>query len=115
MTAKTTPITFTVNTRAWRTNSWTTFDELVRAVEEGRADAINLMYINNNMSDCEGWAEVGTAQITVTLFDRDTVMGKELEGLKAQLQTVRADNHMRENAILDRISKLQAIEYTGEA
>jgi hypothetical protein len=38
-----------------------------------------------------------------------------LAGLKQQLEKVRADNHMRENAILDRISKLQAIEYVEEA
>jgi hypothetical protein len=36
----------------------------------------------------------------------------QLEALKAELQKVRAENQQRENAILDRISKLTAIEYT---
>ena len=53
-------------------------------------------------------------KFTVTLHSRDTVVEKELAGLKQQLEKVRADNHMRENAILDRISKLQAIECAGE-
>jgi hypothetical protein len=56
---------------------------------------------------------VGVATITVTLHPRDELVAKELEGLNTQLQKVRAENHMRENAILDRISKLQALEHTA--
>jgi hypothetical protein len=53
------------------------------------------------------------ATITVTLHPRDELVAKELEGLSTQLQKVRAENHMRENAILDRISKLQALEHAA--
>lgn len=63
------------------------------------------------MSDMDDWVEVGTAEVTVTFYPRETTLAKELDGLNSQLQKVRAENHMRENAILDRISKLQAITY----
>lgn len=38
-------------------------------------------------------------------------MAAKLESLQAKLQTVRAENQQRENAILDKISKLTAISY----
>jgi hypothetical protein len=82
-------------------------------VKEGDLDeaASALTYINHDMSDTEGWAEVGVATITVTFHNRDELVAKELDGLNTQLQKVRAENQQRENAILDRISKLQAITY----
>jgi outer membrane protein len=45
-----------------------------------------LVYTNADMSDTEDWTEVGTAEVTVTFYPRDTVVAKELEGLKAQLE-----------------------------
>ena len=113
----TTPNKFTSTTKVWTTSKWRNLDYVLDSLKEGKAEEVvsELTYINHDMSDCEGWAEIGTAEITVTLHPRDTVVEKELAGLKQQLEKVRADNHMRENAILDRISKLQAIEYVGEA
>lgn len=99
--------------KVWTTSKWSGIERINHLISEGKADeAISaLTYINQDMSSCEEWTEVGVAEITVTFYPRDTVVAKELEGLKAQLEKVRAENHMRENAILDRISKLQAIEY----
>jgi hypothetical protein len=65
------------------------------------------------MSNTDGWVEVGMATITVTLHPRDELVAKELEALSTQLQKVRAENQQRENAILDRISKLQALEHAA--
>ena len=112
----TTP-TFTGICKVWTTSKWSGIESVLHSVAEGRLDeAVSQMtYINHDMSSAEDWTEVGVAQITVTLHPRDVVVEKELAGLKQQLEKVRADNHMRENAILDRISKLQAIEYVEEA
>jgi hypothetical protein len=87
----------------------------LHTVKEGKFDdaAAEMSYLNHDMSDTDGWAEVGIATITVTFHPREELVSKELKGLNAQLQKVRADNMMRENAILDRISKLQALEYTA--
>lgn len=112
----TTP-TFTGTCKVWTTSKWRGIESILHSVAEGRLDEAvsELTYINHDMSSAEDWTEVGIAQITVTLHPRDVVVEKELAGLKQQLEKVRTDNHMRENAILDRISKLQAIEYVGEA
>ena len=102
--------------KAWTTSKWHDITYVEEMLKEGRTDEAlaALVYTNADMSDTEDWTEVGTAEVTVTFHPRDTVVAKELEGLKAQLERVRADNHLRENAILDRISKLQAIAYTPE-
>ena len=108
-----TPITFTGTTKVWTTSTWRNIDHVLHMVKEGDFDeaASVMTYINHDMSDTEGWAEVGVATITVTFHPREELVAKELEGLNTQLQKVRAENQQRENAILDRISKLQAITY----
>jgi hypothetical protein len=107
----------TATIKAWTTSKWRDIDYVQELINEGNTtEALAaLCFSNNDMSDMEDWTEVGTAEVTVTFHPRDTVVAKELEGLKVQLERVRADNHMRENAILDRISKLQAITYVSEA
>lgn len=109
------PIKFTGTTKVWTTSPWRNIDYILHTVKEGRFDeaASGLTYLNHDMSDTDGWAEVGVATITVTFHPRDELVAKELEGLNAQLQAVRAENQQRENAILDRISKLQALEFTA--
>jgi hypothetical protein len=111
----TAPITFTGTVKAWTTSQWRNIDHVLHMVKEGDFDeaASGMTYTNNDMSNTDGWVEVGIATITVTLHPRDELVAKELDGLNAQLQKVRAENHMRENAILDRISKLQALEHTA--
>jgi hypothetical protein len=113
----TAPNKFTGTVKVWTTSKWCDLTYVLDSLKQGKAEDVvgELTYTNHDMSNCEDWTEIGTAEITVTLHPRDTVVEKELAGLKQQLEKVRADNHMRENAILDRISKLQAIEYVGEA
>ena len=55
--------------------------------------------------------KIGTAIVTVTLFPKAEIHTQELAILNKKLQEVRAENHVRESAILDRISKLTAIGY----
>ena len=111
----TTPVKITGTAKAWTTSKWMGIDKINHMIAEGENDeAISGMtYINHDMSGTEEWTEVGIAEITVTFYPREDVVAKELKGLNKQLEKVRADNHMRENAILDRISKLQALEYTA--
>ena len=110
------PITFTGTVKAWTTSKWHGIEHILHSVSQGKLDeaASDLTYINHDMSSAENWAEVGVATVTVTLHPREALVEKELQGLAAQLQKVRAENQLRENAILDRISKLQAIDYTGD-
>jgi hypothetical protein len=107
------PLTATGTLRAWTTSRWTTISEIMGMIADGDTDRVirSMSFTTADMSDSPDWCEVGTAEITVTFYPQETVATKQLDGLKQQLERVRADNQMRENAILDRISKLQAITY----
>lgn len=63
----------------------------------------------------QGYTHVGDAEVRLALFDEKTIHANQLDGLKTQLKTVRAENKMRENAILDQISKLQALTFVESA
>ena len=58
-----------------------------------------------------GWIVTGTATISVEYLSEEEVSAKQLDALKTELKTVRANNQQRENAIVDRINKLQALTY----
>lgn len=63
----------------------------------------------------QGWIVIGDVEMTVSFYTPEKVHAQRLDGLKAELQTVRAENQKRENAILDQISKLQALTFTEAA
>lgn len=76
--------------------------------------AANLLHSTpHDMTGAAGWVKVGTAHITIELLDAKEIQNEQLASLQAQLQKERADSQMRQNAILDRISKLQALEWEG--
>jgi hypothetical protein len=110
------PVTITGTLKVWTASAWRKIDYVLDRHEAGEADEAleALSFVNSDMSRAENWAEVGEATVTVKLYPHDKIVSKELDGLKTQLQAVRAENQQRENAILDRISKLQAIDFEGE-
>ena len=59
----------------------------------------------------EGYPLIGTAEVTVTLHSSDEIVQNQIAALQAQLQDARAQAHQAEQAILERISKLQALTY----
>jgi hypothetical protein len=61
----------------------------------------------------EGWAQIGTARVIITIDPKEKIIANRVAALHAELQTVRAENQRRENAIIDQISKLQAITFTA--
>lgn len=62
-----------------------------------------------------GFQVVGKATVTVEYFDKDEIHRGQMDVLKEQLQATRAENQKRENAILDQISKLQALTFVEAA
>lgn len=56
---------------------------------------------------------LGTAVLTVDAGSAEQLSAKQLDRLQALLETLRADNQKRENALIDRISKLQAIGFSA--
>lgn len=60
----------------------------------------------------EGYPLIGDVTLIVTMHSRDKIVQAQIESLNAQLQSERAESQRRQNAILDKISKLQALEFT---
>lgn len=61
--------------------------------------------------ESDAYTKVGTAVVTVTLFSKSELHKNELANLNEKLKTERADSQRRQNAILDQISKLQALTF----
>lgn len=61
----------------------------------------------------QGYPQVGIATITVELFEDKAIVEQKVESLQAQLAKDRAESEVRQNRILEQISKLSALEYTA--
>lgn len=68
-----------------------------------------------NSYEKSGFVVVGEATVTVEYFDDATIHKSQLTAINAELQAVRADNQKRENEVLDKLSKLQALTYVEPA
>jgi hypothetical protein len=63
----------------------------------------------------EGYVFIGEATVTIDLLDPNAIHENHLDALNAKLQVTRAENQKRENAVLDQISKLQALTFVEAA
>ena len=108
-------IKITATLPAWLP-SWetaTTFLDLVKAGKHQRATS-KLHFVVADMSlGNEPWARVGDAEITVTLAPKDDIVAAQVKALEAELQNARAEWMTKQQAILDRISRLQALDYVA--
>lgn len=88
-----------------------TFDDVLQAAASGDHDrAVKMLgFSTTDMSSCENWTMVGIATITVEFFPREQIVAREVESLREQLREHRIRAHAAEQALLDKISKLQAI------
>ena len=59
----------------------------------------------------EGYPCIGDVTIVIDVFTEDKILADQVAALQSELQTVRAESQVRENRILDQISKLQALTY----
>lgn len=106
------PITITGTVRAWMTSTRTNLDAILSGSEQ---DAISALGFSCHDMDKGSypWTHIGSAEVTVTLMPRTEMVASQVETLNAELQQERAASAVRQNAILDRISKLQALTFEG--
>ena len=62
----------------------------------------------------EGYPMIGSVTITLSLYSNDKIVQGQIEALNTELQKERADSQVRQNAILNQISKLQALTFDGQ-
>jgi hypothetical protein len=110
------PITITATLPAWLP-SYTSVDDLMAAVLKGNtARVVDMpMYTITNMGKgSDPYTLIGEAEITLTLKPRDELVTAQVAALQRELQAERAESMRKQNAIMDRISKLQALTFEGE-
>ena len=97
-------ITATVNASVF--GGYATPDELIQQDPDQAVSRINLQ------SDVpDGWVKVGTATVTVTFDDDNTITGNLIDSLNAKKSKTLADAQVEANAIEQKIQSLMAIEY----
>lgn len=101
--------TFTATTLAWLP-SYASMKEVNRHIDADATDqAISCIQMTNHDMTEQGWTQIGTASVTITLQDDDAIVGNQVATLRKELQAARAEAHMREQSITDRINNLLAI------
>jgi hypothetical protein len=108
-------ITITATVPAWLP-SHRELNELVSALERGESARIvdMLSFVTHDMSHT-GYTKVGEAAISVVIESRDALTTGAIAALNLKLDQLRAAYQQKQAEILERISKLQALEYVSEA
>lgn len=70
-----------------------------------------LTYSAYDMSNT--WTRVGDAQITVTFLPYDEQVASAIKALQGELDEARRKFMELQSSVMERISKLQALEYSG--
>ena len=99
-------ITATVNASVY--GGYTTPEELIRQDPDQAVSRVNL-----SADVPDGWVKVGTAIVTVTFDDDNTITGNLIDSLKEKKAKTLADAQVEANAIEQKIQSLMAIEYKG--
>ena len=97
-------INATVNASVY--GGYTTPDELIRQDPDQAVSRVNL-----SADVPDGWVKIGTATVTVTFDDDNTITGNLIDSLKAKKAKTLADAQVEANAIEQKIQSLLAIEY----
>lgn len=61
----------------------------------------------------EGYPQIGTATLVIDFLSESQIAGKHVESLRSQLAAMRAKHQREQNALIDQISKLQALTFEG--
>lgn len=66
---------------------------------------------HSNYFEKEGSPLIGTATVVIEFFPEDQIVGKQVDALRKQLEAMRAEHQRAQNALIDKISKLQALTF----
>lgn len=101
----------TATVPVWITSKYVTLDSLDKSTPERAISTMNYYLPHEDGTPPDGWVQVGTAEITVTLAPQDQIVGNQIAMLKAAQKKVRADAENALNQIEGQIQSLMAIEY----
>ena len=96
----------TLKTKAWITEYCSAGPD-----DLAKPSGIDSMVFNTRDMATAGWTYVGTAEITVDLVDRKTLVENKVVALKEELKTVRAEAHVKEMRLNEQINNLLALSF----
>jgi len=97
----------TVTVRAYLAHSYLKPADLFKLPQ---AELVQSLHITTaDMSDSEGWIQVGTAEVHVTLTPLPDLTANTIRTLRAQVKTIRANAERKAMALEGEIQKLLAI------
>lgn len=70
--------------------------------------------VDENLSGLK-YTKVGFGTVEITIASKDEIIAGKVEALRAELQKDRADSQARQNALMRKISELEALTYSGAA
>lgn len=105
------PITLTGTVDVWLTSSFDSLEKIVKVSESDPAAALSMLgYASHDMSTGQyPWARIGTAEVTVSFVSREEATAGQLKVLQHELAEARAAWMTKQQGILERINKLQAL------
>lgn len=78
------------------------------------AKGLSIFEADADWSDMN-YTKVGFGEVTITIAGKDEIVQGKVEQLRAQLQADRASSQARQNALISKISELEALTYTEAA
>ena len=63
----------------------------------------------------EGYTRVGSGEVTITIASKDEIITGKVESLRSELAKDRAESQARQNALIRKISELEALTYEPSA
>lgn len=111
------PIIVTATMPAWVTHD-NAVGRVIRYVQEGKHQeaAEEMSFYTGDMDKGSNpWIRVGMAEVTVTLQSKDEMVTNQLRAVQNELDHARAEWLTKQQALLERISKLQALTNEVEA
>lgn len=73
--------------------------------------AVDRLYFTNTDMSPSGWVHGGNAEVVITFFDEKQIQSEKVQALRTQLEQDRADSQIRQNALIRKISELEALTY----
>ena len=78
-------------------------------------DARNLIVWADGYEPPKDYTRVGFGTVEITIASKDEIIQGKVETLRAQLEQDRADSQQRQNALIRKISELEALTFDAEA
>ena len=82
---------------------------------QSASDVEGLIIWESTFEGMDGYTRVGTGQITIDIASKDEIITGKVESLRSELAKDRAESQARQNALIRKISELEALTYEPAA